>query len=305
MEKRIDPAACLVIINPVSGNMDLPAVTDTLIQRLGIPADHMYQTTGKDQQDLQIIIDKVKKMQPQTILVVGGDGTISLMANALSQVKQQLPLVLWPLGTGNIIAKELGYPLDWKTMAAQLADCTFRELKLDAMAIGEQLYLSHLSMGYYAQSLMDVKTKDKKQQGVWAYLRSFYHQIQQGRSWKFYLEIDGQAYRKRASLVMLANAGAIGIGGLRWGSNISITDGRVNVCVIKASTLAGYIRFLLNTTTGRAENMESVTYYRARKTIKVRAKKSKLVVRGDGELIGQQSMDVHILPGEVRIWMPA
>lgn len=304
MEKRIDPSSCLVVINPVAGNADLPLIEDFLDDRLRLPADNRYLTSGDDDKDRQAIIDHIRHRSPKVVLIAGGDGTISLVANALHQLAQQIPVVLWPLGTGNVIAKELGYPLNWQAMAEQLADCRFRELRLDAMAIGKTLYLSHLSMGYYAQSLVDVQRKDKRQQGVWAYLRSFYHQIQRGRSWRFDIEIDGRSYRKRASLIMLANAGAIGIGGLRWGSNISISDGRVNVCVIKTSTLAGYLRFLLNTTSGRAENLESVNYYQARKHIKVQARKKNLYVRGDGELVGRQSMDVRILPGHLRTWLP-
>lgn len=304
MEKRIDPSSCLVVINPVAGNVDLSLVENILNDRLQLPIDKRYLTIGDDEEDQKAIIDLIRRLNAMMVLIAGGDGTISLVANALHRIDQQLPVVLWPLGTGNVIAKEMGYPLDWRAMADQLADCSFREVKLDAMAIGDTLYLSHLSMGYYAQSLIDVQRKDKRRQGVWAYLQSFYHQIQGGRSWRFDIEIDGRSYRKRASLIMLANAGAIGIGGLRWGSNISISDGRINVCVIKTSTLAGYLRFLLNTTTGRAENLESVNYYQARKHIKVQARKKKLYVRGDGELVGRQSMEVRILPGHLRMWLP-
>lgn len=55
------------------------------------------------------------------VCVHGGDGTLQLVARALGERVGQVPLCVYPAGTINLIARELGYPSNPENFAAQVA----------------------------------------------------------------------------------------------------------------------------------------------------------------------------------------
>jgi len=66
------------------------------------------------------------------VVAVGGDGTVSAAAHAL--VGGEIPLGIVPAGTGNLVARELGIPLDVGAAVSLIAG-PHRLRKVDAMAI--------------------------------------------------------------------------------------------------------------------------------------------------------------------------
>lgn len=43
------------------------------------------------------------------IIVAGGDGTVSLALDAISELERKLPVAILPLGTGNDLSRTLGW----------------------------------------------------------------------------------------------------------------------------------------------------------------------------------------------------
>ena len=59
-------------------------------------------------------------LKPDVVAACGGDGTISEVARGLSG--SGIPLAVLPGGTSNVLARELGIPLDPETAAELLFD---------------------------------------------------------------------------------------------------------------------------------------------------------------------------------------
>jgi diacylglycerol kinase (ATP) len=68
------------------------------------------------------------------VVAGGGDGTLSLVANALEARLSQLTLAVIPLGTGNDFARTLGLPSDPLEAAASLAAATVRAVDIGAVS---------------------------------------------------------------------------------------------------------------------------------------------------------------------------
>ena len=68
----------------------------------------VYETTGNE--DLASLVKQAVAHSCQMIVVAGGDGTISAVADGLAP--SRIPLGIIPVGTGNVLAQELGIPLD-------------------------------------------------------------------------------------------------------------------------------------------------------------------------------------------------
>ncbi len=72
------------------------------------------------------------------VVSVGGDGTLNEVANALAGAGA-LPVATLPLGTANVVARELHIPTDPAVLAGLIASATTRAV--DAGRAGERLFL--------------------------------------------------------------------------------------------------------------------------------------------------------------------
>ncbi|QLE00152.1 YegS/Rv2252/BmrU family lipid kinase [Galbibacter sp. BG1] len=106
------PKQILLIVNPISGDKN----KNKIIERIEKKAKSndlevsTYKTTGKN--DLESIKEKIEKINPHRIIVVGGDGTIKLCVDALEN--KDIPLGVIPAGSANGMAVDLEIPLDIK-----------------------------------------------------------------------------------------------------------------------------------------------------------------------------------------------
>ena len=55
------------------------------------------------------------------------------------------------------------------------------------------------------------------------------------------LEVDGVVHKKRTTQVVVTNASILGDPRFRWGPDIALDDGHIDLCVFNAQTLAHFI----------------------------------------------------------------
>lgn len=102
----------LFLINPISGahaGKKIAAEIECVLQARGI-SEHAVFT------DLEHLETQVMSLAPgrDLIVVAGGDGTVSAVARILSILDRPPPLAILPLGTGNDLARSLGWWEVWK-----------------------------------------------------------------------------------------------------------------------------------------------------------------------------------------------
>src|SRR5690606_19045591 len=105
----------------------------------------VYKTTGNN--DKAAIEAIVKKRKPNRVLVAGGDGTISTVAECLLGTDSCLGII--PAGSANGIAVNLGLPDTVpEQIAIALSTCT---LKVDVLYINKNLCLHIADLGINAE----------------------------------------------------------------------------------------------------------------------------------------------------------
>jgi diacylglycerol kinase family enzyme len=109
------------------------------------------------------------------VVAAGGDGTIAEVANGLATGRRGAPpcrLGVIPLGTANVLARELGLPLTPHAVAAALAFGRTRALwpGLATCAGGERLFVQMLGVGLDAQVVHRLPRRLKQVMGRSAYV---------------------------------------------------------------------------------------------------------------------------------------
>lgn len=226
-----------------------------------------------------------------------------MAAVASALIDSNIPLAILPVGTANLLAREIGIPLDLPA-ACQLAVTGENNRQLDVMRVDERIFLSHISLGVYSKIAERTSPAAKRYFRQIAYLWNALPELFTGRTWHFSLQVDGKEIALRASFIMIANVGELGAADLRWGADIALDDGVIDICVVHARTLKDYLALIWHVLQHRHVAAPKLSYYRATRHIQITTPNKQVPVRGDGEIIGYSAVKVMLLPHALTIIAP-
>jgi YegS/Rv2252/BmrU family lipid kinase len=289
-----------VVMNPASGGFVAEAVHAALDRRLvcGDRTCEVHVTTGPE--DLAGLARSAVERGCDLVVAAGGDGTVSCVADGL--VGTGVPLAILPLGTANVLARELGIPLDLDAACALLAG-DFAIASIDAMTVRGKHVYTQLGVGLDALMIRDTTRESKRHFGRLAYLATAVVRLLGFQPRRFRLFVDGTERRPRASQILLANCGTLGQPPLRWGPEIRPDDGRIDICIVRAQTLLDYLGLARDVVLGRHHCNRNVRYLKAERIVAVSTKRP-LPVQADGEIIGATPIEVRVVPRALRVVVP-
>lgn len=234
------------------------------------------------------------------IIVAGGDGTINEVIQGVAGTKARLGII--PRGTANVLARELGLPMDEQEAVVIAARGKSRRIHL-GLAIDETNNVSrHFALmagiGLDASIVRHVRPRLKKRIGKGAFWISGLSHLASWSPHPFKLEIDGREYT--------ATFAAIGKAP-RYGGDLAITpearldEPEFEVCIIETANRFRYLRLLSYAMrAGMPRDNPAVKFI---KTNKVRAFGNSQV-QIDGELIGSLPMRFEIAPHSLEVIVP-
>jgi diacylglycerol kinase (ATP) len=218
----------------------------------------------------------------------------------LAGTKARLAII--PRGTGYVLARELGLPLDEQEAAAVVARGKSRRIHL-GLAIDETTNVSrHFALmagiGLDASIIRHVRPKLKKRIGRGAFWVSGLSHLASWSPHPFTLEINGREYT--------ATFAAIGKAP-RYGGDLAITpearldEPEFEVCIIETSNRFRYLRLLSYAVrAGMPRDNPAVQFIKTNKVVG----RGDTPVQIDGELIGALPMRFEIAPQSLEVIVP-
>jgi YegS/Rv2252/BmrU family lipid kinase len=290
----------LIVLNPEAGDGDSVDVRRTIhdrAERYGW--NYAVFEIGGDT-SVREAVDQALERGIDTIVAAGGDGTVSSVADGL--VNTEARLAILPVGTGNVLARDLGVPPDLDA-ALDLIIGPHRVRKIDAMQVAHRFAVLNVGVGLSSLMARDTGGKAKERLGVFAYVITVIRKLFGYQPHRFVTVIDGQRREWRASEVMIANCGAVGGPLLRWGPQVRLDDGILDVCIVRAKSAWDYIRLAWSAIWRRQGNSPHLICLPVEDEIRVLAAGS-LLVQVDGEVFGATPVRVRIVPGALRVIVP-
>jgi diacylglycerol kinase (ATP) len=236
------------------------------------------------------------------IVAAGGDGTVGLVAQCLARRRKRAPVVslaILPAGTTNLLARELGIPMDPEKAIAIAAEAA-RAIALDAILVNRRYVFTQVGVGPDALMIRDTPRERQAKIGRLAYLLTFAKRAPQFRPRWFTLRFDGQVVRERARQLIVANAGSVGSPPFMWGPRIDPTDGTVDLCVFQAEGPRDFGKVLWRLLTNTHRQDEHSKFYRVREGVVIETP-SPVLVQGDGEIVGRTPITLRVVPGALRV----
>ena len=170
------------------------------------------------------------------VLACGGDGTVTACAEGVTDTG--VPLAIIPLGTGNLLARNIGLPMGIdEALAVALGDV---QQPIDAGRVNGTLFVVMAGLGLDARMLSDPSDPLKKRLGWFAYAISAARHMGD-KPMRVAVSADGgQRRRMRANALIVGNVGWLR-GGLPLLPDARPDDGMLDAVVLMARGLTGWL----------------------------------------------------------------
>jgi diacylglycerol kinase (ATP) len=235
------------------------------------------------------------------ILAAGGDGTVSQVANGIAG--SPLPMAILPNGTGNIIAKDLQIPLRLVDALDLVFKLEHKAISLDAMKVHQNFYILIVSAGFSAHIFESMRREEKKRLGIFSYPVRGMMQLAGIQPTRFTLIVDGRKLRFAGSDVLVTNSAIIGWRPLKLDPDARMDDGRLSVCVLRTRNLFDYIHIAWELLAQRQRVARELKIVDVERQVEIHARR-KLLVQGDGDVIGKTPVLVEFVPHLIRCIVP-
>jgi len=287
----------LFVINPISGDIDKASLKSEIIKYV---SNHdrvveFYETKGDN--DKEELSNFIEKTNPEKVVAVGGDGTCNLVAKVLLNTKIKLGIV--PKGSANGLATELKIPGDLHDSLKIILDENSK--KIDVLQFDDQHLSLHLSDIGFNATLIE-RFEEGNLRGFAGYGNHFISKLGGIKTVKFKIEIDGKTKRKKAIMVVIANATRYGTGAV-VNPQGKLDDGRFEIIVFRPRKLIQFLKMIIPFFTRQIHRLAYVDIYSGEKVKITNIENQKLQI--DGEIMGQpKQISVEIIPQSLAVLVP-
>lgn len=240
------------------------------------------------------IKDHIKKAAPLTIIAVGGDGTVTMLANIIAG--SDVVLGILPAGSANGTAKELGIPEN--TMEALSIILNNKIKNCDLIKINEISYCLHLSdVGLNAQLIKHFD--EGKLRGKLGYALVILKTLWHREKMQIAVKVNNIEVRRDAFMVVLANATKYGTGAV-INPEGSLNDGLFEVIIVKKLSLGPILKMLIKPGIFNPKKIEIIPST----SVSINMKR-RMHFQIDGEYQGKiKHVTARICPGFLKIIVP-
>jgi len=231
----------------------------------------------------------------KAIVIVGGDGTVNMALPYLVNLPD-LVLAVWPNGSGNGFARELGFDKNLEGLMR-----AFRQgetLDLDVLSINNELSVNVSGIGI--DSYVAYHFQKSQRRGLVSYLLSTAKAILQFRDFEARIHALGHEYSGKYRMIAIANT-------RQFGNNAIIAPharpygGRYELVLVKPFPFWKYPEFILKMFTGKLSSSKYIQYLTVKGSTRIFWENDKYHLDGEPKS-SVDDLIVDIMPGQIRVF---
>jgi YegS/Rv2252/BmrU family lipid kinase len=259
------------------------------------------ETTSEDRG--RAMTEQAVREKVDLVLGAGGDGTIRVICSGLAHTG--IPFGLIPAGTGNLLARNIGIPLDEVAALGVAFDGADKAVDLVRVRVDDQPpdhFAVMAGIGIDAVIMEGTDPKMKKAVGSAAYFVSAAQNANHPAMHATIAVDDQQPFRRRASVIVVGNVGFL-MASIQLIPDARADDGKLDVLVASPRTFRDWVRLTTRVLTRRRKPDDQLDRLTGRKvTISVEERDQ---FQLDGDTVGEcQTFTAEIVPAALRLRVP-
>jgi YegS/Rv2252/BmrU family lipid kinase len=297
MEKKIKNIR--IIINPAAGiGESILPIINASMKEAGIKWEASITHQAGDA--IQFAKAAVKE-GIDALAVYGGDGTLMEAISGL--IGSEVPLVILPGGSANVMATELGIPADLKEACALLSHSPLETQTIDVGQFDQRYSLVRISLGFEANVVKDADRETKNKIGIFSYFLAAAAALKNTKKAVYHLNIDGQEHEVQGLSCIIANTGNLGFSNISFDKHIDVSDGFLDVLVLRKANLSLFKLMVVTLLKRERPNNVALVEHWQGKDISV-SSSPKQMVQCDGEVLEDIPLHIKIIPGAIKVVVP-
>ncbi|MEV0945232.1 diacylglycerol kinase [Rhodococcus sp. NPDC049939] len=287
-----------VLINPLSGHGNGPAAGRKAVARLRERGVAVTEIIGTDADHARKLAERAIEEGTDALVVVGGDGAISIGLQAAAQ--SGVPIGLIPAGTGNDHAREFGIPVGDPVAAADVVvDGEVQESDLARITLddGSIVWAGTIIASGFDSLCTDRANRMSWPKGPMRYNLAMLVELTRLKPLRYTVELDDEKVKVDATLVAVGNGRSYG-GGMQICPKADKTDGLLDVTVVEHGRRSRLVRLFPRVYKGTHVDLPDVRTYRSRS---VRLQCEGITAYADGDRVGPLPVTIEAVPSALHI----
>ncbi|MBN3034026.1 MAG: diacylglycerol kinase family lipid kinase [Bacteroidales bacterium] len=232
----------------------------------------------------------------RTLIAVGGDGTVNLVASVVRGTGAKMGIV--PAGSGNGLARHLGIPLQLARALEVIQNGRTR--KIDTGLVNGRLFVNLAGVGFDAA--IASRFARSRIRGFFGYLRIALTIYPRYRQKKYRLEVNGRTIRTRALLITFANSDQFGYN-TTIAPHARVDDGLLDICILRKPPMLQLPLLAGMMYSGTIERSRYIEVMQSPEVILKMGRNRNCNIDGDPVKLGKL-LKVSIEPGSLDVIVP-
>jgi diacylglycerol kinase (ATP) len=295
-----------LIVNPAAGagrtRKKWPHIMEQL-RSIGLHFEHDF--TEAPRHAIELAKSAVKQGY-ETVVSVGGDGTINEVVNGLyeSDAMENVSLGIISTGTGSDYIRTIGIPRSHQEACQRLLNSKKTLVDIGEVEysnngqIEKRLFVNFAGIGFDAEVVQATTERFKTFGGLTAYLLGLLTTFLCYRNREITLKVDGEVVSKKVCTAVMSN-GKYGGGSMFVAPDADLTDGYFDILTIDDISKPDLLWSLPRIYKGTHLTHPKVTMQRGQE-IEIEATR-RLLVQADGELLGEAPARFRVIPSALNV----
>lgn len=216
----------IFLVNPISGGNKKESIVkeiEKVAQQEKL--DYTFEHTNA-KGDYDFLKPRIAKDKVTDIVIIGGDGTVNQVTNALRGTNVRFGII--PLGSGNGLALSAG--ISKKPMQALDHILKAKTKPIDAFLINGQYSCMLSGIGFDAKVAHDFATKASR--GLITYTQQTIINFFKAQPYQFEITIDGFTFFTEAFFISIANSNQFG-NNFTIAPHANLSDGLLDIVIVQ------------------------------------------------------------------------
>jgi YegS/Rv2252/BmrU family lipid kinase len=204
--------------------------------------DYSIHVSGYPGHNTLVLKKLAEQNKIDRVVVSGGDGSVNELLEVL--VDNQIPLAIFPSGSGNGLARHLGFPFRLRPFIQKLNDASVSEI--DLLSVNGHLCASLCGIGFDAFVAGDLGVS--KFRGFLGYAFRILKEVNRYRFFNYTISLSEQKMEGSAFIIDFCNSNQYGYN-IKLAPDASLQDGEMDIYIVrkfpkwKFSLLVSYVLF--------------------------------------------------------------